>query len=264
MGRRESISEHSRGRRRLLRGGGSMLLLAGCATRVETTGTYNPPLAAPLGTSGGGSTRPGDVLVTDFEVDWRTIELDQGIRARLQRQMQSGDTSQDQEAMAAEVKSAIAETLVERIRAMGLQAVRATTETRPRPGDLVVSGQIVKVDSGNATRRTLIGFGAGKSEVFADVQLYQETTGERTILLQTYDASANSGRAPGLGMGAASAAAGETAVAVAGAAIGTASRARSGVAKDGEHLAGRVARNLGQYFSQQGWIDPSKVPSIVS
>jgi hypothetical protein len=81
-------------------------------------------------------------------------------------------------------------------------------------------------------------------------------------LLQTYDADANSGRAPGLGAGAASAAAGDVAASAAGAVAGTASRAHAGLPQDGEHLAKRVAVNLGRLFNQQGWIPPGDIPSL--
>ena len=228
--------------------------LAACATSVENTQTYV------AGQSGPPLPRPAEILVYDFVVDWRSVQLDQGIRARLERQ--NGEPSEDQQQVAAEVQAAIAETLVEQIKAMGLRAVRATASTRPRPGDVIVGGQIVKVDAGNATRRNLIGFGAGKSEVFANVEVYEAAKGERNRLLQTYDADANSGRTPGLGLGAASAAAGNVGLAAAGTVVGTASRYRTGLPQDGEHLAKRVARNLGQFFSQQGWIDPASVPSI--
>ena len=80
-------------------------------------------------------------------------------------------------------------------------------------------------------------------------------------ILQTYSASSNSGRTPGLGVGAASAAAGHAAAAAAGTVAGTASRARSGLPRDGEHLADSAAVSLGQFFSQQGWIAPSAAPS---
>ncbi len=234
--------------------GAMVLAFAACATRVDDTGNYiatqsGPPLP-----------RPAEVLVYDFVVDWRSVQLDQGLRARLERQ--NGEPSEDQQAVASDVQAAVAETLVEQIRAMGLRAVRASPSTRPRPGDVIVGGQIVRVDAGNATRRNLIGFGAGKSEVFANVDVYEAGKGERNRLLRTYDADANSGRTPGLGLGAASAAAGNVGLAVAGTAIGTASRYRTGLPQDGEHLAKRVAVNLGEFFAQQGWIDPASVPSL--
>ena len=114
----------------------------------------------------------------------------------------------------------------------------------------------MRVDAGNATRRAIIGFGAGKSEVFADVQVLRAEPGGYLRPLQTYNADANSGRTPGLALGAAGAAAGHVAMAVAGATAGTVARQRQGLPKDGENLAKKVATNIGSFFATQGWITP--------
>jgi hypothetical protein len=129
---------------------------------------------------------------------------------------------------------------------------------------LIVRGQITKIDEGNRTRRLVIGFGAGKSDVEAEVQVYYYARPNAPPqLLQTYDADSNSGRKPGMAMGAAMGAAESSVVPeVLTAATGAASETRrTGVAGEGERLADRVAYNLGTFFAEQGWIPSSAVPA---
>ena len=235
------------------------LSVAGCSTRVQSTGTYVAPMqdaAAPL-------PRPRNILVADFSTDWSGVQLEQGIAARLSRQMGGADPSAAQYRTSRDVQQAISEALVESLRKMGLSAERATAGAVPGGSDLVIRGQITRIDEGNRTRRLAVGFGAGKSDVQAAVQVYYLRPNAPPQLLQTYDADANSGRRPGLAMGGVMAAgSGSAAPAVVGGLVGLHGETkRSGVAGEGERLGNRLAYNLAQFFVQQGWISPSAVPA---
>jgi len=227
--------------------------LPACSTQVHNTGTYVPPVQY----SGHAIPRPSEVLVYGFTINPNTIQLDSGMKARLEALSGSANPQAERQELAYQVTSAISETLVDAINRMGLAAVAAGPGVFPRPGDVLIQGQIVRVTAGNATRRAIIGFGAGKSEIYANVQVLRATPGGYAEPLQTYDANANSGRTPGLGLGVASAAAGHVAMAVAGSVAGTVARQRSGLAKDADDLAKKVATNVGDFFAAQGWIAPS-------
>ncbi len=232
--------------------------IAGCSAHVQNTGTYVAPAQSAGGQYPGQAIpRPREVLVYAFTIDPNTIQLDSGIKARLEAMSGSADPQAERLELADQITSAISETLVDAINRMGLIAVPAGPGARARPGDVLIQGQIVRVTAGNATRRAIIGFGAGKSEVYANVQVLQAEPGGYARPLQTYDANANSGRTPGLGLGAASAAAGHVAMAVAGSVAGTVARQRSGLAKDAADLAKKVATNVGDFFAAQGWIAPT-------
>jgi hypothetical protein len=234
---------------------GAAALLSGCRTQVTTTGTYVAPSAA----GGPVLARPRRVLVQDFTVDWRTIQLDQGVAARLQRQTSGGNPNVTRVQLARSVQDAISDGIVDDLLKAGMAAERAPLDAQPGPGDLLVTGQITRVSEGNRTRRVAIGFGAGASEVFANVQLLQGAPRGEPMLLQTYDAESNSGRAPGMGAGAAAGAA-STAIGAAGHAYAEAGR--TGVAAEGAELGDRVAHNLGVFFAQQGWIAEAQVPEL--
>ncbi len=117
---------------------------SGCATRSSTTGSYVPTNAA--------LPKPRRVLVMDFADDPARVSLDQGIGPRLERQLSPGAPGGSRYDAAAQVQSAISETLVSEIRKMGLFAERAGPGTVPQPGDALVQGQIERVSEGNRTR----------------------------------------------------------------------------------------------------------------
>ncbi|CAH2601309.1 conserved exported protein of unknown function [Rhodovastum atsumiense] len=242
-------------RRRVLRQvpllGGLALLVSACATHVRSTGTYGAvATGAPL-------QRPEIVLVEEFAVDPSEVHLDTSLRARLTRGLEGTqpDTRRAQEA--ARVRGVAAATLVGRIQAMGLPAAVVAIGTTPHERAVLVRGQVVDIDEGNRTRRTLIGFGAGKSVVGADVQVYYAAPGQRPALLQTFEADVDSGRMPGMattmGVGAA---AGHlaTSAAVSGG-LHVASENRKADPEDqAKKLGNCVADALGAVFRREGWI----------
>ncbi len=225
-------------------------MAAGCATRSSTTGNYAP--AGPL-------PKPRRVLVEDFAVDASSVGLDQGIGPRLERQFSGGSQGGSQYSTALQVQSAISEALVSEIRKMGLPAERASPGMVPPPGDAIVQGQIERISEGNRTRRLAIGFGAGKSEVDAHAALYLANSRGGVRLLQSYDASSNSGRKPGMGVGAAGGAAEGAAISGVTGVYGETKR--TGVAAEGQRLAERLSHDLGTFFAGAGWIAPSAVPT---
>ncbi len=235
------------------------LPIAGCSTRVQSTGTYIDPVQNGVASL----PRPQRVLVADFSAASSGVQLDQAIASRVQRALNGADPSSEQYQTVQNVQQAISDALVENLRKMGLQAERETPGAVPVGNDLVIRGQIVGIDEGNRTRRLAIGFGAGKSDVRAEAQVYYLLPNAPPQLLQTYDADANSGRKPGLAMGGVGAASGGSEIPlVASGLMGVhGETTRTGVAAEGEHLANRLAYNLAEFFVQQGWITPSAVPA---
>ncbi len=138
-----------------------LFALGACATHVQNTGTYVPPPSMGMRTL----PPPHKVYVTDFVVDPATLKLDAGVRARLRREFKGEDPRANREELTREVQSAISDTLVQAIDAMGLKTELVAQGTVPPPGNAVIRGEIVKITAGNQTRRTLIGFGTGKSEI---------------------------------------------------------------------------------------------------
>jgi hypothetical protein len=235
--------------------------LAGCSTRVTNTGNY----ATPVAQGGAPIARPREILVEDFPADWSRVNLDQGVASRLLRQVQGTDPAGAEYEKYQQVQQTISDTLLAELRQMGFAARRAAVAPAlaSASNELLVRGQIFKIDEGNRTRRLVVGFGAGKSQVQANVQVYYIRRGEAPQLLATYDADSNSGRKPGMGIGVASAAGGGSLApaAISGVTGAHGETQKAPVVDEARRLASRVASNLGTFFAQQGWISPSAVPA---
>lgn len=225
--------------------------LAGCATHVQNTANY----AAPTGYPAVITARPRIVLVYPFSLDPAIVQLDPSMLAHLEGDSGSSDPGLQRAETAQDVTATITETLVAAFNKMGLPSRAAAPGEPPPPGAVVVQGQILKVTAGNAARRTLIGFGAGKSEVVAQVGVLRALPSGQLQPLESYRGDSSSGRTPGLGLGAASAAAGHIGMAVAGSAAGTIARHRTGLEREAANLGKQVASDIGQFFTAEGWIE---------
>jgi hypothetical protein len=226
------------------------LLLADCNTRVTPMGAA-PAALLP---------RPTMVVVDDFVIDADAVRVDPGIGGVARRELSGQDVADAQSAVTDAVRNTVRETLLKSIAGMDLPVQPGGAATPP--GAYVeIRGDVLSIDEGNRTRRNLVGFGAGRSSIQATTHVFYIAPGAPPQLLQTYDANAESGRTPGLGLGAASAAAGAVAGAAVNAGAHAATIGNSDVDADAKRLAERLASNVGSLFAQQGWIPPSAVPS---
>jgi hypothetical protein len=234
----------------------ALVALAGCKTQVQGTSYMPPPgEAAPL-------PRPVMVVVRDFAIDPYAIQVDQGIGGQMRRSMNGASIGDAQQRDASDVQLAITNTLVAQIQAMGLP-VQLDTGQLPPGNVLIIQGQVDQVNEGNRTRRNVVGFGAGMSNVSAKAQVLYVRNGGAPQLLQSYQGDANSGRMPGLAAGAAgSVATGSAAGAIVGLGMKVVDAPKTEVGSRAQSMTRRMAVNLGQFFAQEGWIPPSAVPSL--
>jgi len=206
----------------------------------------------------GAAPRPERVLVYDFSVTPDEVQLDRGLSAELE-QMAKGTPRTEQELqIGRKAARALSDELVERINAMGLPAQRAVGAPANWANALLIEGQFLSIDEGNRTERVVVGLGMGRSDVRADIQVY-EARGTQLVRLEEFMTDAKSGYKPGaaetLGMGAA---AGTLAVSAAVTVAGTVASEALGVdaEADARRTAKEVAEKLQAYFTRQGWIAP--------
>lgn len=226
-----------------------LLALGGCETHVQNTANY----AAPTGYPSVIERRPDVVLVYPFAIDPEQVQLATGILAHLHSNGQ--DPAVKRAEIAQSVTATITQTLVEDVTKMGLPARAAYPGETAPPGAVVIEGNVTKVVAGNAARRTVIGFGVGESDVVASVNLLRALPGGQMRPLESYSGDATSGRTPGLALGAAGAAS-HVGLAVAGMAAGTVARSRTGLEPEAANLANKVAGDIRQFFTSEGWIAP--------
>jgi hypothetical protein len=223
-------------------------LLAGCAGSITNASQYS---AQP-------QVRPDNIYVYSFDSTPDQVKLDNsGVIQKIKSQFDGTSAEQKQAEEATEVREQVANEIVKQLQSMGLRAIRSDI---PAPADqnvLLVQGKFDTIDSGNRRRRMLIGLGAGKSELSTSVQLLYKPAGGTPRLVQSFDASADSGKMPGIaetaGVGAA---AGHIATsAAAGAGLhGVSETKHAGAAGDAKKLAESIAKQVAEIGKAQGWM----------
>jgi hypothetical protein len=113
--------------------------------------------------------RPDRVLVYNFAVTPQEIQLD-AIGSAITKEFDGTAASAQEQQIGRAVADSLAKHLVSSINDMGLYAVRASGPVPPVGTDLLIMGQLVSIDEGDAAERMIIGLGAGRSDVEAHVQ----------------------------------------------------------------------------------------------
>ena len=222
-----------------------LFLLVGCASsKMSARQEYN----------GGKIARPGHIYVYDFAASPADVPPDSAMAG----QYSANSAAQTPEQLAAgrKVGGEIAQKLVSEIGGMGLPAERATAQTSPQIGDLVIRGYIVSIDEGSAAKRVTIGFGSGASHLKASVEGLLMTEHGLKKLGSGADETGGS-KSPGTAVALASAIATanpvglivSSAMKVHGEASGS-----STVEGRAEQTAKDIAKQLQKKFKEQGWI----------
>lgn len=229
-----------------------VLALAACTkSHVQSDASYG----------GSALARPDHVLVSYFSISPDQVKLDQGVAARLRRATSDQPLSTQELQAAQAAQTELAEKLVEYLRRYGLPASLATSRSPPG-SSLLVEGQIVGIDQGNRTRRTLIGLGAGKSTVSADAQLFYAAGPVQPRFLTAFEGQADSGHMPGAAETMGAGAVGEhlaTSAALTGATHGAGEMRRASDSAEANNLADGLAKQIGMFAASQGWIPQTAV-----
>jgi Domain of unknown function (DUF4410) len=234
---------------------GCSALLSGCAG-----GSINNASEA----SARPQVRPDTIYVYTFEANPDQVKLDGGMLQKLKTQVEGSSAAQKQIADADAVREQVANEIVQQLQSMGLHAVRSDSPAPANQNVLLVQGSFDTIDSGNRRRRTLIGLGAGKSEVSSSVQILYQPAGGTPHLVQNFTANADSGKAPGVaetaGVGAAAGAI-ATSAAVGGGMHAVSETKRAGISADAKHLADAVAKQIAQIGIDGGWLSTAHAKS---
>ena len=234
----------------------TLVLLAGCApTNVQQTSENTGALP-----------RPNRILVYDFAVSPQEVQLDETLSAEIKQRYeheQYSNRTPEELKVGHTVAYVVADELVKKIQSYGLWAERAMGTPSRRGNTLIIKGQFLSIDEGNRAERVAIGFSAGRTNVQADVQVFELTAGGEQHV-ETFDASGESASKPGM---AEMMAVGLlthhllTSTLVSGTVAGVSEAKFDTVEDDGRRMADKIAADLGQYFVSQGWIPPGAVKS---
>jgi hypothetical protein len=233
---------------------GLPLAMIGCApTETKVTQHYEgPPLP-----------RPDMIVVRDFAVRAEEVKLDRGVSARVQEAMSGSPVTAQESEIGRRVAAAVSETLVQEIGALGLPVMRARDAGGASGKTLIIDGQLLSVDEGNRTRRNIIGLGAGRSKVEAEVQVSYAGAGGDASRIEALETDAESGRKPGaaetMGAGGIAGRLAESSGLSVGA--GAISETLSAdVHADGQRMGKAIAQRLAEFFAREGWIRSATVP----
>jgi hypothetical protein len=208
--------------------------------------------------------RPDLILVYDFAASPDEVKLDAGLSADLvqeYRKYKGTSRTAEEIKVGHKVADAVAAELVKKIRSYGLMADRGFGLPQGKGKTYLIKGQLLSIDEGNRTERVVIGLGAGRTSVQANVQMY-ELTPEGLKRVDDMRGTAKSGRKPGMGeMMGVGAIAGHllTSTVISGTLAGATEMTSATVEADGKRLAEDIAADLGKFFVDQDWIPPDAV-----
>lgn len=199
--------------------------------------------------------QPNRVLVYNFAVTPQEVQLDAVGSAITSTFDGTADSTQEKQVGHA-VAEALARHLVSSISDMGLFAERASGPMPTTGTDVLILGQLVSIDEGDAAERMIIGLGAGRSDVQAHVQVY-ETVAGRNVPIESMTGAAKSSLMPGaaetMGVGALTGHLLVSTAITAGSQIANQTLSAN-VDSEAARLGDKVADQLQQLFLEQGWI----------
>ena len=210
--------------------------------------------------------KPDEILIQDFAVPARQVTTDESIAGQLHRtvKLRHGvDEDSSPEVLAQHVQAVFAKALAGELKKANIQTVNIPSQTTSSAkgtvngSNLVVAGEFVAINEGDETKRIMIGFGRGASNIKTHVTVSLVTEGHPSVVLE-FNLSSESGKTPG-----AVATMGVGSLAV-GAAAGGVSDRKSTVEADASRMAKLVAKQLEAFMVDQKWISttPSKGASL--
>lgn len=167
-----------------------MAILSGCASTEVTNRERLVTEKLP---------NPGHIYIYDFTSTSADVPSDSSLAGKSEDQ--AHPQTSEQIALGRQLGASIATQLVQQINQMGLSAEKGDPSTKPQINDIVIRGYLISVEQGDATKRVVIGFGYGASELRTMIEGYQMTAkGLRKLGSAQLDAAG--GKSPGGALGA--------------------------------------------------------------
>jgi len=150
----------------------------------------------------------------------------------------------------------IAGKLVNQIHTLGMPARFGRKDTFPKVNDLVIRGYLISYDEGDSTKRILLGFGSGASDLVAATEGFQMTEqGLRRIGYGSADADGGGGPGADLGLLGLIVTKNPAGLIIGGAKnIYDETTGKSTVEGRAKQFADDIAEVMKERFQEQGWI----------
>jgi hypothetical protein len=197
--------------------------------------------------------KPEKVVIQDFTPVGQII-TDESAAAQLHRRLSllhGSDEDSTPDVLTQQVQASFSKTLIEELTKVNIQSERVFDGGgAPTATVLLVQGEFIAIDEGNKTKRVMIGFGRGASDIKTHVTVSSFTEGKKTVVLE-FSLNSASGKKPGA---AATMGAGSLAVA---AAVGDVGDKKGTVQADASRMAKAVAKQIEEFMITQKWISPA-------
>jgi uncharacterized protein DUF4410 len=197
--------------------------------------------------------KPEKILIQDF-TPVGDIATDESAAARLHRHISlrhGSDEDSTPEVLTQRVQDSFSKTLIKELAKENIPSEKEShTASTAAATVLIVEGEFIAINEGNKSKRVMIGFGRGASDVKTHVTVSSFTKGKKTVALE-FDVNSASGKKPG-----AVAAMGGASLAV-GAAAGDVGDKKGTVQADASRMAQAVAKQIKQFMISQKWIPPA-------
>jgi len=194
--------------------------------------------------------KPQSVIIQDFAVVGDVI-TDESTAARLHRHvslLHGSDEDSTPEVLVQQVQASFSKTLIQQFAKVNVRSERVVDGMSAPTGPvLIVEGEFIGLDQGNKTKRVMIGFGRGASDIKTHVIVSSFANGTRTTVLE-FSLDSESGKKPG-----AVATMGTGSIAV-GAAVGDVGDKKGTVQADASRMAKAVAKQIEAFMNNQQWI----------
>lgn len=223
----------------------TLVVALGCAsTKLSDRDEY----------AGGKLPKPGRLIVDDFVVS--PNDLPGWAKARLEVEPATKSMTPKELEAGRKLGATVAAELIQKIDAMGINAVPAAGQPLPQQNDIVMIGYFTSVDTGSAVERVVVGFGEGNASLSTHVAAFRMNAGSLERL-GSGTTTTGGGKTPGVILPAVVTLATANPI---GLAVGGAVKAegeisgRTTIEGSGKQTADKIAEVLEKRFREQGWI----------
>lgn len=188
---------------------------------------------------------PDEIVIDDFTVPVGGIRLDESLAARLHRR-HSQDVDSTPAILRQHLQTAFSDGLKKELKRLNLRANSSNGgDSRAHSSKLIIDGEFFAIDEGNQSKRMMIGFGRGASDIKAHVTISLMTDGQSTVVLD-FDMDSQSNKMPG-------ALATGTASLGAGTALSAVTDRTSRIETDAARMGRLVAEQIEGLMKEQKW-----------
>lgn len=140
--------------------------------------------------------RPERVVIQDFPTEGEVVMEKPRLHHHHHLLHHESDEDVSPEELMQHIRDTFAKTVIERLEKENVKTERVLNTRAENAPELIIRGEFIGVNQGNARKRIMIGFGRGTSDIKTHVVLTLVANGRCTVLLD-FNINSQSGKEPG-------------------------------------------------------------------